>query len=260
MSSAWEELDAREARLTAGVTARMLALAGVAAGQRVLDLGAGCGHPSLEAAAIVGPRGRVRGVDPSAPAIAIARRRASALGLAQAEFELGTAEDVAAEGQAFDVVLARWSLGAMTDPAGALARARARLTAGGRAVIAVWCEAERIPWWRVPREITARFAPIPPADPRLPGTLRLAARADLEAVLAASGFALAALEERETDVLDVDDPDDVARWVEAVFPSYAAAVSPAQRAAWIEALAEGARRPDGRCALGGVTRLVTLAP
>ena len=56
--------------------------AGVAAGERVLDVGCGCGQTTLELAARVGPRGSVTGIDISTPMLERARERAAERGLA----------------------------------------------------------------------------------------------------------------------------------------------------------------------------------
>lgn len=50
--------------------------AGIEPGQRVLDVGCGCGQTSLELAGRVGPAGRVTGIDLSADMLAVAARRA----------------------------------------------------------------------------------------------------------------------------------------------------------------------------------------
>ena len=51
--------------------------AGINAGQRVLDIGCGCGDSTLELARRVGPAGAVRGIDISAPMLALAEQRAA---------------------------------------------------------------------------------------------------------------------------------------------------------------------------------------
>ncbi|MGH6955484.1 MAG: methyltransferase domain-containing protein, partial [Caulobacteraceae bacterium] len=65
--------------------AAMKALA-PAEGERLIDLGCGCGDTSLELARRVGPSGAVTGVDISAPMLQVARTRAAAAGLAQTRF------------------------------------------------------------------------------------------------------------------------------------------------------------------------------
>ncbi|MDB4932802.1 MAG: 2-heptaprenyl,4-naphthoquinone methyltransferase [Myxococcaceae bacterium] len=73
----WRTYDAAEARLTAPLCTRMLDLARVGPGMRVLDLAAGRGEPAIAAAHRVGPVGSVLGVDLSADMLAMAAERAA---------------------------------------------------------------------------------------------------------------------------------------------------------------------------------------
>src|SRR6516162_7123496 len=66
----------------APVTDALLAFAEPRAGERVVDIGCGCGAPTLEFARAVGPFGRVAGLDISGPMLAEAERRARAAGIA----------------------------------------------------------------------------------------------------------------------------------------------------------------------------------
>src|SRR6266480_7260413 len=63
---------------TAHVSKRMVDLAGVEPGSRVLDVAAGYGEPSLTAARKAGPSGAVFATDISAQMIAVGRERAAA--------------------------------------------------------------------------------------------------------------------------------------------------------------------------------------
>jgi SAM-dependent methyltransferase len=58
----------------------------VARGERVVDIGCGCGATALELAEKVGPSGSVLGIDISAPMLARAQERRQMLGLANLEF------------------------------------------------------------------------------------------------------------------------------------------------------------------------------
>jgi ubiquinone/menaquinone biosynthesis C-methylase UbiE len=69
---------------------RLTALLAVRAGDAVIDVGCGTGEDARALAALVGPAGRVVGVDRSAALIAAARARAAGLGLA-AEYAVGDA-------------------------------------------------------------------------------------------------------------------------------------------------------------------------
>jgi SAM-dependent methyltransferase len=76
-----EHLEKRgRARAQAGLRGRFLRFAKVASGQRVLEVGSGTGIVARDAAALVGPRGRVIGVDPSRVMTEAARRLALPLG------------------------------------------------------------------------------------------------------------------------------------------------------------------------------------
>jgi precorrin-6B methylase 2 len=68
------------------VTDALLGFAAPRAGERVVDIGCGCGAPTLELARAVGPSGRVVGFDISGPMLAEGERRASAAGLANVDW------------------------------------------------------------------------------------------------------------------------------------------------------------------------------
>src|SRR5438046_10298375 len=75
----WSELIDGAA---SGISQRLVELAGVEAGSRVLDVAAGYGEPSLTAARAAGPTGSVVATDISAEMLAFGRERAAASGLA----------------------------------------------------------------------------------------------------------------------------------------------------------------------------------
>jgi ubiquinone/menaquinone biosynthesis C-methylase UbiE len=80
---------------------RVVALSGTRPGDRVLDVGSSSGYLARMLAAAAGPSGSVTGLDPSASAIAYARRRAPAT----ASFVSGVAQDLSAFADgSFDVV------------------------------------------------------------------------------------------------------------------------------------------------------------
>jgi SAM-dependent methyltransferase len=71
----------------APVSAAFLALAAPRAGERVLDVGCGCGASTLEFARAVGPAGQVTALDISAPILAEGRARAEAAGIANVDWQ-----------------------------------------------------------------------------------------------------------------------------------------------------------------------------
>lgn len=81
---------------------RLVALAGVAPGDRVLDVGCGPGYLTALAAEAASPGGSAVGIDPSEPMVGQARRLR---GAANCSFEVGRAEELAAPDGSFDVVV-----------------------------------------------------------------------------------------------------------------------------------------------------------
>ena len=101
-------------------------------GERVVDVGSGAGLDSLIAARMVGPTGRVIGVDMTPAMLEKARRAAVEAGLSNVEFREGYGEALpVADGWA-DVVISNGVLNLMPDKAAALAEMARVLQAGGR--------------------------------------------------------------------------------------------------------------------------------
>jgi ubiquinone/menaquinone biosynthesis C-methylase UbiE len=116
---------AMESRLTAGLSERMLDLARLRAGMRVLDIASGRGEPLLRATERVGPGGHVLGVDLDEQALADTLATAASRGLSNVELRVGSAEDVDERGS--DAVTARWGIMYMASPERVLAAVRRAL-------------------------------------------------------------------------------------------------------------------------------------
>jgi len=82
----------------------------LAPGAVVLDVGCGTGASALPAAEIVGPRGRVVGVDLAERLLAIARGKAESQGLANVEFRTGDMERLGYPDGHFDAVVSVFSI------------------------------------------------------------------------------------------------------------------------------------------------------
>ena len=89
-------------------------------GDSVLDIGCGPGSITLDLAEIVGPTGRVVGVDFAADAVTAARTAAAARGDARTRFVVGDVLDLDQPPESFDVVHAHQVLQHLTDPVAAL--------------------------------------------------------------------------------------------------------------------------------------------
>jgi ubiquinone/menaquinone biosynthesis C-methylase UbiE len=259
----WRQNDEMEARLTRPVSERMLDMAGVSAGMRILDVACGRGEPALPAAHRVGERGWVLAVDLMEGMLNVARERASREGLKNVEFRVADAEALQVGEQAFDVATLRWGLMYMRDPERALESIHRALKPGGALVIASWAEPARVPFASLPRRLLARHrdVPLPSADG--PGVFRHAEPSSLEAALQRSGFSVEASEELEVPVVEARDGRGIVAWVQRMGGPLVKLVgelpAPQQRAWEEELAAEVERHRVGeRVFLGGVTRL-TLA-
>ena len=87
----------------------------LAAGERVLDLGCGAGTDSLVAAQMVGPEGRVRGIDMTPEMLAKARAAAAEMGASNVEFLESEAEHLPFRDESFDVVVSNGVIDLIPD-------------------------------------------------------------------------------------------------------------------------------------------------
>jgi SAM-dependent methyltransferase len=147
-------------------SARLIELAELRPGDRVLDVGGGYGEPSLSAARVVGPEGRVVCTDISAEMLATARERADAASLSNIEFIESDAEELVLEEGSFAAVLSRATLMFLPDVAGTLKRLHRFLEPGGRLAASVWGSSVR----RAVRGGLSRGCPRTRAPASAPGT------------------------------------------------------------------------------------------
>jgi SAM-dependent methyltransferase len=162
----------------------------IAAGERVLDVGCGCGDTTLELARRVSPGGEVVGVDPSALMLARARERAREVGLANATFVEGDAQTHALPAASFDAVFSRFGVMFFADPSAAFANLRRGLRPGGRLAFVCWQAFTENPWVLVPLMAAAQHLTLPPPPaPGAPGPFAFADRDRVGGILRAAGFA-----------------------------------------------------------------------
>src|SRR5713226_2335853 len=90
-------------------------------GERVLDVGCGCGQTSLELAERVGPSGSVLGIDISQPMLARARERQNERGITNLEFVHADAQTYQCERERFDLIFSRFGVMFFADPVAAFA-------------------------------------------------------------------------------------------------------------------------------------------
>lgn len=131
----------------------VLDLAGLQAGDHVLDVACGAGLVTFRAADMVGSQGRVLGTDISDAMVA--RAGGLAGGRPRVEFRRLDADAVPAEA-AFDAALCAFGLMYTPDPVAALAAMRRSLKWGGKTAAVVWGPRARCGWAAVFPIVDAR--------------------------------------------------------------------------------------------------------
>lgn len=121
---------ARQADILRPMTERLFADAGIGAGATVLDVGSGAGDVAMLAAEMVGPEGRVIGLDLDESALSLARERALAAGLRNISFVSSDFARYRPEAP-LDAIVGRFVLMYQADPAAALAPLTRHLRPGG---------------------------------------------------------------------------------------------------------------------------------
>jgi ubiquinone/menaquinone biosynthesis C-methylase UbiE len=260
----WRRYDAVEARLTAPVSERMLDLAALVPGMRVLDVATGRGEPALRAARRVGPSGWVLGVDPSAAILQMARERARREDVTNIELRPASAEQLHdLPREYFHAATVRWGLMVMADPVTALVNTRRALMPGGALVAALWAEPQRVPYYSLPRRLLRRYRPLPRLDPQAPGTFRYAELVWIERDFERAGYQVEQVEEMEIPVFEAETVAELIAWERGLGLAQLLDELPAARQrAWemdFEAELEQTRT-DGVLRLGGVTRIVLARP
>jgi enediyne biosynthesis protein CalE5 len=163
------------------VSDRIVDLAQIKPGQKVLDIATGIGEPAITAAQKLAGSGNnidgtgyVLATDVSTQMLTIAKQRAAELGLQDiVEFKEADAEMLELSDSSFDAVLCRWGLMFMPNLNNTLSRILRALLPGGRLACAVWAEASKVPFISFPLNMVMHELNVPPPPPGTPGPFAL---------------------------------------------------------------------------------------
>jgi ubiquinone/menaquinone biosynthesis C-methylase UbiE len=172
---------------------RLLDLATLQPGERVLDVATGPGIVARIAGRAVGTTGQVLGIDIAEQSLEVARRKAASEGLEQVTFEVQDAENLTLPDASFDKVFCSMGLMHFPSPEKALAEMYRVLKPGGKLVAAVWGEAGKSPFIQVALTTLARTFPPPKVE--RPSMFRFGQPSVLEKLVSQAGFSQAKAEE-----------------------------------------------------------------
>lgn len=225
------------------ISQRLVELAGVQSGSRVLDVAAGYGEPALTAARAVGAQGTVVATDISGEMLGFARERVAEAGVANVEFVQTDAISLDFPPASFDAAVSRW--GIIFDPDGEAAAARVRelLRPSGRFAIASWGLPEEVPFLSLPMRTTLARFELDGPSPGTPGPLSRPTPESLAALLEEGGFNDVQTERGEI-VYAFESPAHFTEYVKAI-------------AAPIRALIEQHAPDDQDAAWGAITAAAT---
>jgi SAM-dependent methyltransferase len=259
----WATLRQETNRIVTPFGEAALAAAAPGTGERVIDVGCGCGDTSIDLARRVGAAGSVLGVDVSAPMLDVARALGAELPhLAFRECDAASAALPAGT----DLLYSRFGVMFFADPPAAFAHMRSALRPGGRCVFACWRAPRDNAWTMVP--ISAARAALgitpPPADPNAPGPFAFADDGRVRGILEAAGFGAINVERFDASVVLGATPraaaeamtriGPVARMVREVGVEHQPTVAAAVEKALVSYAA-----PDGPVTLQGSAWIVTAA-
>jgi SAM-dependent methyltransferase len=189
----WTDRQELQDIILAPVSELLFARTKVEPGERVIDIGCGCGSTTIELARRVGPKGSVVGVDVSVPMLARARERA--LPGMPVEFVEADATVYRFPPGRADLLYSRFGVMFFAEPALSFANMRTALRPGGRLLFACWREPQENPWMTLPlMEVYKHVASLPESGPDDPGPFSFAKAERVRGILDQAGFSAIAIE------------------------------------------------------------------
>ena len=183
----WEKHGAIIGQMFAPINHALVDDAEIGRGDTVLDIATGPGEPALSVAAVVGPEGKVVGIDPIPEMVAGARRAADRRGLKNVQFDVAFADHLPFPDDAFDAAISRFGVMFFASPVDGIRELLRVLKPGRKMALAVWHFAHRNPFHYTLSRIMDRYVEPTPVAPDTPDAFRFAISGKLAEILAAAG-------------------------------------------------------------------------
>jgi ubiquinone/menaquinone biosynthesis C-methylase UbiE len=183
----WEKHREIIRQMFAPVTQALVEDGLICSGQAVLDIATGPGEPALSVAALVGPEGKVFGIDPVPEMVAAARRATTHLGLTNLQFDVAYTHDLPFQADTFDAVVSRFGVMFFPSPVDAVREILRVLKPGRKLALAVWHFAERNPFFYTVQRVIEQYVDSPLPAPDAPDAFRFASPGKLRNVLGEAG-------------------------------------------------------------------------
>ncbi len=189
----WTEQQKVQDNVLAPVSEILIARAAIQPGERVVDIGCGCGATSFELARLVGSSGHVTGVDISSPMLGRARELTPPH--APIEFLQADATVYPFKPASADVLFSRFGVMFFAQPSVSFANMRKALRPKGRLAFACWRTPRDNPMLMLSLQEAYKHVPkLPEIKPEDPGPFSFASEDRVKAVLSEAGFSSIALE------------------------------------------------------------------
>jgi len=179
----WEKHHEIIRQMFAPITHALVEEGQISSRHTVLDIATGPGEPALSVADLVGPEGRIFGIDPIPEMVAAARRESNRLELKNVQFDVAFADHLPFPADTFDAVISRFGVMFFPSPVDAVREMLRVLKPGRRLALAVWHFAERNPFHYSLARVIERHIDSPPLAPDALDAFRFASPGKLLEIL-----------------------------------------------------------------------------
>jgi len=226
----WVTAQHRLDTMLAPISTRLLQALAAQTGERILDIGCGCGETTIEIAA---SGASPVGIDVSRPMLERARTRAPGI-----DFLLA---DAAAHpfNPDHDALFSRFGVMFFDNPDTAFRNLRTALKPGGRIVFACWRDWRENEWVSIPvSAVRQLLPPQPQLGPEDPGPFSFADLSRVRRILSGAGFDTITATPFDADMAMGSDIDDAVRHLAEIGPvsRMLSEASPGERTRAMEAL------------------------